>query len=52
MTNDIEEAENALQESNYMMLNILGVACTVTKGLRKLHTSFGSFAYLAFQQNN
>jgi hypothetical protein len=38
MTNDIEEAENALQESNYKMLNILGVgaACTVMKGLRKL----------------
>ncbi len=44
MTNDIEEAENALQESDYKMLNILGVACTpVTKGLRKLHTTFGGF---------
>jgi hypothetical protein len=43
MTNDIEEAENTLQESDYKMLNILGVACTVTKGLRKLHTTFGGF---------
>ncbi len=43
ITNGIEEAENALQESDYMMLNILGVACTVTKGLRKLHTTFGGF---------
>jgi hypothetical protein len=43
MTNDIEEAESALQESDYKMLNILGVACTVTKGLRKLHTTFGGF---------
>ncbi len=40
MTNDIKEAENVLQESHYKMLNILGVACTVTKGLRKLHTTF------------
>jgi hypothetical protein len=43
MINDIEEAENALQESNYMMHNILGVACIVTKGPRKLHTTFGGF---------
>jgi hypothetical protein len=43
MTNNIEEAENALQESDYKMLNILGVACTVTKGLRKLHTTFRGF---------
>ena len=43
MTNDIKEAENALQESDYKMLNILGVACTVTKGLRKLHTTFRGF---------
>jgi hypothetical protein len=43
MTNAIEKVENALQESDYKMLNILGVACTVTKGLRKLHTTFGGF---------
>ncbi len=43
MTNDIEEAENALQESDCKMLNTLGLACTVTKGLRKLHTTFGGF---------
>jgi hypothetical protein len=43
MTNNTEEAENALQESDYKMLNILGVACKVTKGLRKQHTTFGGF---------
>jgi hypothetical protein len=43
MTNDIEEAENTLQESDYKMLNILGVACTVTKSLRKMQTTFGGF---------
>jgi hypothetical protein len=43
MTNDIEEAEKVLQESDYKMLNILGVVRAVTKGLRKLHTTFGGF---------
>ncbi len=52
MTDGIEEAENALQESNYKMLNILGVACTVTKGPRKLHTTSGGFGLLIFQQSH
>ena len=43
MTNVIEEAKNILQETDYKMLNILGVACTVSSGLRKLHTTFGGF---------
>jgi hypothetical protein len=43
MTNNIKEAENILQESDYKMLNILGVARTVTSGLGKLHTTFGGF---------
>ncbi len=33
MTNDIKEAAIVNTEINYKMLNILGVACTVTKGL-------------------
>ncbi len=33
MTNNIEAATNALNETNYKILNILGVARTVTKGL-------------------
>jgi hypothetical protein len=33
MTNNIEEAASVNTEINYKMLNVLGVACTVTKGL-------------------
>ncbi len=33
MTNDIEEATGVNTKTDYRMLNILGVACTVTKGL-------------------
>jgi hypothetical protein len=33
MTNNIEEAASVNTEVNYKMLNVLGVACTVTKGL-------------------
>jgi hypothetical protein len=47
MTNDIEEATSLNTEINYNMLNVLGVACTVTKGLRMLHTTFGGFGLLS-----
>ncbi len=33
MTNNIEEAARMNTEINYKMLNVLGVACTVMKGL-------------------
>jgi hypothetical protein len=33
MTNNIEEAASMNTEINYKMLNVLGVACTVMKGL-------------------
>ncbi len=33
MTNDIEEAASVNTEIDCKMLNVLGVACTVTKGL-------------------
>ncbi len=33
MTNDTEEATRVNTKTNYRMLNILGVACTATKGL-------------------
>jgi hypothetical protein len=46
MTNDIEVAASALNETNYKILNVLGVAHTVTKGLRTLHTTFGGFDLL------
>jgi hypothetical protein len=53
MTNDIKKAENILHETGYKMLNILGVACTVTSGLRKLHfIFFAVLVNLAFQRNN
>jgi hypothetical protein len=47
MTNDIKEAASVLNETNYKILNVLGVACTVTKGLQKLHTTFGGFGLLS-----
>jgi hypothetical protein len=43
MTNDIEEAENLLNKEDYRMLNLLRVVQTVTRGLRKLHTTFAGF---------
>jgi hypothetical protein len=47
MTNDIEAAASTPNETNYKILNVLGVACTVTKGLRMLHTSSGGFGLLS-----
>ena len=41
MTNDIEEAEELLHKEDWRMLNILGVVRGATKGLRRLHTTFG-----------
>jgi hypothetical protein len=34
MTNDFKAADSLLHDEDYRMLNILGVACSVTKGLR------------------
>ncbi len=47
MTNDIKEAASVLNETNYKILNVLGVACTVTKGLQKLRMTFGGFGLLS-----
>ncbi len=47
MTNDIEKAMEVNTKTDYRMLNILGVVCTVTKGLRTLHTTFGGFGLLS-----
>jgi len=47
MTNDIKEATRVNTKTDYRMLNILGVARTVTKGLRTLHTTFGGFGLLS-----
>ena len=43
MTNDLEVTDNLLHKEDYRMLNVLGVACSVPKGLWQLHTSFGGF---------
>ena len=47
MTNNIEAAASSLNKTNYKILNVLGVARTVTKGLRMLHTTFGGFGLLS-----
>ncbi len=41
MTNDIAPAAKLLDDVDYKTLNVLGILCNVTKGLRKVHTSFG-----------
>ena len=43
MTNDLEVADNLLHKEDYRMLNVLGVVHSMTKGLRRLYTSFGGF---------
>ncbi len=43
MTNNLKVTDNLLHKEDYRMLNVLGVVCSVTKGLRRLHTSFGGF---------
>ncbi len=42
-----QEATNVNSKTDYRMLNILGVARTVTTGLRTLHTTFGGFGLLS-----
>ena len=46
LTNDIEEADKLFSEVEGRTLNILGVVRTATKGLRRLHTTFGGFGLL------
>jgi hypothetical protein len=43
MTNKIEPAATLLDKVNYKTLNVLGVLRNVTKGLRKIHSTFGGF---------
>jgi hypothetical protein len=43
MTNNIEPATKLLDNVNYKTLNVLGILRNVTKGLRKIHTTFGGF---------
>ena len=43
MTNDLESANEFLHTEDYKILNVLGILRNVTKGLRQIHTTFGSF---------
>jgi hypothetical protein len=47
MTNDLEPAEDLLDSKDHKMLNMLSVLLNVTKGLRRLHTTFGGFGLLS-----
>ena len=43
MTNDLEATDAIFDKDDYEMMPILGVARTVKRELRKLHTTFGRF---------
>jgi len=43
MTNDLEVTDRLLHKMDYRMLNVLGVVCSMSTGLRRLHSSFGGF---------
>ena len=43
MTNDITPTEKLLDDVNYTTLNVLGILHNVTKGLQRVHTTFGGF---------
>ena len=43
MTNDLDTKEKIFKKSDYETMLILGVARTVKRELRKLHTTFGGF---------
>jgi hypothetical protein len=43
MTNDLKATESIFHKADYEMMSILGVARTVKRELRKLHTTFGGF---------
>jgi hypothetical protein len=43
MTNDIKPAARLLYNADHKTLNVLGIFCNVTKGLQKIHTTFGGF---------
>ena len=45
MTNNMEEAEELVDEHGYNLPNILGITRTVKKGWKKLHTTFGGFGF-------
>jgi hypothetical protein len=54
MTNDLDVVDNLLHEEDYRTLNVVGVAHSITKGLRRLHTTFHLVcsAYLTYLSSN
>ena len=48
MTNDLKEAEEVLNGTDYIMLNILGISRTVKKGWREFLSTFGGVGLLSF----
>jgi hypothetical protein len=44
MTNDLEAAEQLLENTDWKTLNILGVLRNITKGLQRLNATFGGFS--------
>jgi hypothetical protein len=43
MTNNLESAGELLHTKDYKILNVLGILRNVTKGLRRIYTTFGGF---------
>jgi hypothetical protein len=43
MTNNLEAADELLHAEDYTLLNVLSVLRNVTKGLQRIHTTFGGF---------
>ena len=43
MTNNITLAKKLLDDVDYKTLNVLGILRNLTKGLRRIHTTFGGF---------
>jgi hypothetical protein len=48
MTNNLEAMETIFDKANYETMPILAVVHTVTRELRKLHTTFGGFGLFHF----
>ena len=48
MTNNLEATDAIFDKDDYDIMPILGVARTVKRELRKLHTTFGGFGLFLF----
>ena len=52
MTNNLGATEMIFDKDDYDIMPILGVARTVKRELRKLHTTFGGFGFFICQQSS